>query len=294
MIGDLAGVVFNGLFSAMVVFIFAAGLTLLFGVLRILNFAQGGFFAIGAYLAFSMTRLIGPDLSLLNFLAIAIAAGVVVGLLGIATEWLVLRRLRTVDGAYSLIATYALLLLTEGFVKLVWGVNIRSVEPPAELAGVWMAGDVFMPSYALFIIFIGVALYLALEWLLHHSAIGKVMQSVASDPWMADVLGVPVPRMQTWIVVVGFFLAGTAGGLLVPNQALSPTLAGTFVIQAFGALIVGGMGSVRGTFLAAILLCVVDSLASVYLPGVPGIFFYVAMAAMLLLRPQGLIRGAQL
>jgi branched-chain amino acid transport system permease protein len=293
-IADLAGVVFNGLFSAMVVFIFAAGLTLLFGVLRILNFSQGGFFAIGAYLSFSMTRLIAPEISLATFLAVAIAAGIIVGLLGIVTEWVVLRRLRQVDGAYSLIATYALLLITEGAVKLIWGVNVRSLEPPAELAGVVMLGDVFMPNYALFIILTGFALFVVLEWLLHHSTLGKLMQSVATDPWMANVLGVNVARMQTWIVVGGFFLAGTAGGLLVPNQALSPGLAGTFVIQAFGALIVGGMGSVRGTFFAAILLCVVDSLASVYLPGLPGIFFYVAMAAMLLLRPQGLVRGAQL
>lgn len=294
MIADLAGVVFNGLFSAMVVFIFAAGLTLLFGVLRILNFSQGGFFAIGAYLSFSMTRLIAPEISLATFLAVAIAAGIVVGLLGIVTEWVVLRRLRQVDGAYSLIATYALLLITEGAVKLIWGVNVRSLEPPAELAGVVMLGDVFMPNYALFIILTGFTLFAVLEWLLHHSALGKLMQSVATDPWMANVLGVNVARMQTWIVVGGFFLAGTAGGLLVPNQALSPGLAGTFVIQAFGALIVGGMGSVRGTFFAAILLCVSDSVASVYLPGLPGIFFYVAMAAMLLLRPQGLVRGAQL
>lgn len=294
MTSELAGVMFNGLFSAMVVFIFASGLTLLFGVLRILNFSHGGFFAIGAYLAFSMTRLIGPELSLWAFLTIAGVAGVAVGALGIVAEWVVLRRLRHVDGAYSLIATYALLLLVEGCVKLVWGVNIRSMAPPVELAGVWQVGDLFMPSYALFIIGTGFALYAGLEWLLHHSRVGKLMQSVASDPWMTVVLGVNVVRLQTWIVVAGFFLAGIAGGLLVPNQALSPTLAGTFVIQAFGALIVGGMGSVRGTFFAAILLCVADSLASTYLPGVPGVFFYVTMAALLLLRPQGLVQGAQI
>ncbi len=294
MLADLAGVVFNGLFSAMVVFIFASGLTLLFGVLRILNFSQGGFFAVGAYLAFSLTRLLGPALPLWRFLAIAVVAGVVVGALGIVTERLVLRRLRQVDGAYSLIATYALLLLVEGIVKLIWGVDVRSMEPPAELSGVWQVGDVFMPTYALFILAAGLALFVALEWLLHHSRLGKLMQSVATDPWMASVLGVDVARMQTWIVVGGFFLAGIAGGLLVPNQALSPSLAGTFVIQAFGALIVGGMGSVRGTFMAAILLCVADSLASTYLPGVPGVFFYITMAALLLLRPQGLMRGAQL
>jgi len=94
--------------------------------------------------------------------------------------------------------------------------------------------------------------------------------------------------------VIGFFLAGLAGGLLLPNQTLSPSLASVFVVQAFGVLIVGGMGNIRGAFLASILLCVVDSYGSVLFPQVPGIFFYVAMAVMLLARPQGLIAGARL
>nr|WP_295462335.1 branched-chain amino acid ABC transporter permease [Mesorhizobium sp.] len=285
---------FNGLFMAMVVFLFTTGLTLIFGILRVLNFAHGGFFMIGAYVAFSIVRLVGGETSVLAYLAISTVAGIVVGLLGLVVERVIFRPLQKVDEAYSLIATYALLLITEGAVKAVWGVSFHSVATPDLLGGAVFAGDLFMPTYAIFIIAIGVASYALLEWVLQHTDTGKLMKSVASDPWMAGMLGVNVPRFYTFIVVLGFFLAGIAGGLLLPNQTLSPNLASTFVIQAFGALIVGGMGNIRGTFLAAIMLCVIDSFGSLLFSEVPGLFFYIAMTAALLLRPQGLIAGARL
>lgn len=285
---------FNGLFAAMVVFLFATGLTLVFGILRVLNFAHGGFFMIGAYVAFSLTRLFAVGTSTLAYLAIATVAGVVVGLCGLVVERLVFRPLQKVNEAYSLIATYALLLICEGAVKAAWGVGFHSGATPDALAGAVQLGGSILPSYAIFVILAGFVAYGLLEWTLQHTDLGKLAKSVASDPWMATMLGVDVPRFYAWIVVVGFFLAGLAGGLLLPNQALSPNLASVFVVQAFGALIVGGMGNVRGTFLAAILLCVVDSYGSVAMPEVPGMFFYVAMAAMLLIRPQGLIAGARL
>ena len=291
---DILSPLFNGLFSAMVVFLFATGLTLIFGILRVLNFAHGGFFMIGAYIAFSLVALFGANQSMLSYLLISAASGVALGLVGLAVERFVFRPLQKVDEAYSLIATYALLLITEGAVKAIWGVSFHSASAPEALAGIYIVGDLFMPVYAVFIICLGIACYALLEWVLHRTETGKLTQSVASDPWMAQMLGVNVPRFYTWIVVFGFFLAGIAGGLLLPNQTISPNLASAFVVQAFGVLIVGGMGNIRGTFLAAILLCVIDSFGSVYFSEVPGMFFYIAMAVMLLVRPQGLIAGARL
>jgi branched-chain amino acid transport system permease protein len=285
--------VFNGLFSAMVIFLFATGLTLIFGILRVLNFAHGGFFMIGAYVAFSLVSLFGSTESMLSYLLVSVASGLVLGAIGLVVERFVFRPLQKVDEAYSLIA-YALLLLTEGAVKAIWGVSFHSAAAPSALAGIYIVGDLFMPTYAIFIILLGIACYAFLEWVLQHTETGKLTQSIASDPWMAQMLGVNVPRFYTWIVVFGFFLAGIAGGLLLPNQTISPNLASTFVVQAFGVLIVGGMGNIRGTFLAAILLCVIDSFGSVYFSEVPGMFFYIAMVVMLLLRPEGLVKGARL
>ena len=122
----------------------------------------------------------------------------------------------------------------------------------------WWSAALSCPLFALFIIALGVLCYAVLEWILQHTAAGKLMKSLASDPWMAGMLGINVPRFYAWIVVIGFFLAGLAGGLLLPNQTLSPSLASVFVVQAFGVLIVGGMGNIRGAFLASILLCVVE------------------------------------
>lgn len=294
MLSLLLGPLFNGLFTAMVVFLFATGLTLVFGILRILNFAHGGFFMIGAYLAFTLVKTFGGTDSTLAYLLISTAAGVATGFLGLLVARLVFQRLQHVDEAYSLIATYALLLIAEGAVKAIWGVSFHSVTTPSALGGALILGDLVMPVFAIFIIGLGILCYGALEWVLQHTDTGKLMKSVASDPWMAGMLGVNVPRFYTWIVVIGFFLAGLAGGLLLPNQTLSPNLASVFVVQAFGVLIVGGMGNIRGTFLASILLCVIDSYGSIVFSEVPGIFFYIAMAVMLLMRPQGLIAGARL
>ena len=294
MLSLLLGPLFNGLFTAMVVFLFATGLTLVFGILRILNFAHGGFFMIGAYLAFTLVKTFAGTDSTLAYLLISTAAGVVTGFLGLLVARLVFQRLQHVDEAYSLIATYALLLIAEGSVKAIWGVSFHSVMTPSALGGALILGDLVMPVFAIFIIGLGILCYGALEWVLQHTDTGKLMKSVASDPWMAGMLGVNVPRFYTWIVVIGFFLAGLAGGLLLPNQTLSPNLASVFVVQAFGVLIVGGMGNIRGTFLASILLCVIDSYGSIVFSEVPGIFFYIAMAVMLLMRPQGLIAGARL
>jgi branched-chain amino acid transport system permease protein len=285
---------FNGLFTAMVVFLFATGLTLVFGILRILNFAHGGFFMVGAYLAFSLTRTFASDTSIFVYLLISILAGIVVGLCGLVVERLVFRPLQSVDEAYSLIATYALLLISEGAVKAIWGVSFHSMMTPAALSGAVILDDLVMPVFAIFIIGLGILCYLLMEWILQHTATGKLMRSVASDPWMAGMLGINVPRFYSWIVIIGFFLAGLAGGLLLPNQTLSPNLASVFVVQAFGVLIVGGMGNIRGTFIASVLLCVIDSYGSIIFSEVPGIFFYVAMAVLLLARPQGLVAGARL
>jgi branched-chain amino acid transport system permease protein len=249
---------------------------------------------VGAYLAFSLTRTFASDTSIFVYLLISILAGIVVGLCGLVVERLVFRPLQSVDEAYSLIATYALLLISEGAVKAIWGVSFHSMMTPAALSGAVILDDLVMPVFAIFIIGLGILCYLLMEWILQHTATGKLMRSVASDPWMAGMLGINVPRFYSWIVIIGFFLAGLAGGLLLPNQTLSPNLASVFVVQAFGVLIVGGMGNIRGTFIASVLLCVIDSYGSIIFSEVPGIFFYVAMAVMLLARPQGLVAGARL
>lgn len=291
MLADLLLIAMNGLVWGMAVFLVASGLTLIFGILHILNFSHGGFVMIGAYLAFTLMNLLAGSVGIVAFILIAFACAAAVGLMGFVVDRVVFERLKRVDDSYSLIATYAVLLLCEGFVKTAWGPNFQSVYPPSGLEGAVFLGNLFMPSYALFVIGAGVIVFLVLDFWLHRTPSGKIMKSVAVDPWMASLLGINVNAIFTVAVVGGFVLAGLAGGLLAPNQSLSPMMGGVYIIQAFGVIIVGGIGNVRGAFIAAILLGLIDAFGTVYVPQFPGIFFYVAVAVIILFRPQGLLSG---
>ena len=290
---DVGMTVFNGLAWAMATFLVAAGLTLIFGILHILNFAHGGFFMIGAYVSYTVMIALGGALPLWLYLIGAMVAGVVVGLLGWAVDMLVFRRLRDVDDAYSLIATYALLLLCGGVVQLIWGLNYLGVMPPPVLNSVIFLGDMFMPTYTIFIILCGVLVYVGLELFIAKSQTGRLIRVVAADPWMAQLLGLNVKRIYLFTVILSFALAGLAGGLLMPNQSLSPELGGIFLLQAFGVIILGGMGSIRGAFLAAIVLGLIESFGVYFFPQYPGIFFLLALAIILLIKPEGMMGREQ-
>lgn len=286
---DLLTLLVNSLTWAMATFLVAAGLTLVFGTLHILNFSHGGFFMIGAYAAYSLAQALGATDSTAAYLFGTLAAGVLVALLGLVVDRLVLRRLAGVEDAYILIATYALLLVCEGATKLVWGLKYHSVMPPAALDGAWVMGQAVVPRLSLFIIVAGVLTFVALEVFLNRTKGGRLVKAIAVDPWMARLLGINVRRVYTATVALGFGLAGLAGGALLANQALSPSLASAFVIYAFGVIIVGGMGSISGAFVGSILLGLIDAAGQWVLPGLPGLPFFAAMTLILLLRPQGLM-----
>jgi len=290
---DLLTLLLNSLTWAMATFLVAAGLTLVFGTLHILNFSHGGFFMIGAYAAYSLAQWLGATDSAAVYLFGTLAAGIVVAILGLVVDRLVLRRLAGVEDAYVLIATYALLLVCEGATKLVWGLKYHSVMPPAALDGAWVWGQAVVPRLSLFIILAGVLTFIALEVFLNRTKGGRLVKAIAADPWMARLMGINVRRVYTATVALGFALAGLAGGTLLANQALSPSLASAFVIYAFGVIIVGGMGSIAGAFVGSILLGVIDAAGQWVLPGLPGLPFFAAMTLILLLRPQGLMGRKQ-
>lgn len=289
MAADLLTLLVNSLTWAMATFLVAAGLTLVFGTLHILNFSHGGFFMIGAYAAYSFAQWVGASDSTAVYLVGTFAAGLLVAVLGLVVDRLVLRRLAGVEDAYILIATYALLLVCEGATKLVWGLKYHSVMPPQALDGAWVLGNAVVPRMSLFIIAAGVLSFIALEVFLNRTRAGRLVKAIAVDPWMARLMGINVRRVYTATVALGFGLAGLAGGALLANQALSPSLASGFVIYAFGVIIVGGMGSISGAFVGSILLGLIDAAGQWVLPGLPGLPFFAAMTLILLLRPQGLM-----
>lgn len=286
---DLAFSLANGMATGMAIFLVAAGLTLIFGILKILNFAHGAFFMIGAYVSFS---IIGSNPSSLGvFVLAAFAGGIVVAALGFVADRVVLRRLRDVDEAYMLIATFAVLLICTGIVKVIWGVNYASINPPPQLDGALSVGGLLMPTYSLFLICAGVVIYVLLEYAIHRTWLGKLLQSVANDSWMSGLLGINVPLALTGTVIVSFFLAGLAGGLLLANQTLSLLLGESYLLLAFMAVVIGGLGNVRGAFVASILLGVIESASSIIIPNMPGMATYLFVIIFLLIKPQGLFAG---
>lgn len=286
---DIYFTLINGLATGMAVFLVAAGLTLIFGILKILNFAHGSFFMIGAYVAYTIVGS-NPG-SIWMFVIAAIGGGLVVGALGYVTDRLVLSRLRNVDEAYMLIATFAVLLVCTGVVKMIWGVNYASVTPPPTLDGALIVGALFVPTYSIFVIIAGLLVFVALELAIHRTWLGKLLQSVANDSWMSGLLGINVPLALTATAIVSFMLAGLAGGLLLANQTLSPILGESYLLLAFMAVVIGGLGSVRGAFIAASLLGIIESGSSLFLPNMPGMATYIFVILFLLAKPQGLLGG---
>lgn len=278
--------VFNAAAFGMAIFLVAAGLTVIFGLLRLLNMAQGGFFMIGAYTAYSV---MGRDVQSLGlFLLAAFVGACVVALLGLLTDRLVLRRLRNVDPHYVLIATFALMMVCAGVTKLVWGVDFFSVNPPPGLDQPLNPFGMFFSAYQLFVIGAGLITYAVLEVAIHRMWFGKLMQALAADPWMAGVMGLNVSFGVALSVMASFFLAGLAGGLLLPNQSLSTGLGDSYLMYAFFAVIIGGLGNIRGAFVGSLVLGLVQSLNTVLLPSMPGLAIYVVLAAFLLWKPNGL------
>lgn len=287
---QLAFALFNGVATGMAIFLVAAGVTLIFGVLKIINFSHGAFFMLGAYLAFSF---LGDSISsVAALLTASLGAGLIVGAFGFVVDKVVLARIRNFDEHFVLIATFALLLVVSGGVKAIWGVDYHSVSPPDSLAGAFNIGGVIIPSYSIFVIAIGLIAFLVLDIGLHRLWVGKVLRSLVSDSWAVGLLGYNVSAYYLLTVILAFFLAGAAGALLLPNQSLAPTLADAYLLLGFVCCIIGGLGNVRGAFLAALMLGTIESLTVVMLNGFPGLTVYVGMVLALLFRPQGLFVGA--
>lgn len=276
---------FNGVVLGMAIFLISAGLTLAFGIMKIFNFAHGAFFMIGAYVAHA---IIGQEASSLPlFLGAALASAIIVGAIGVVADFAIFRRLSAVPAEYTLMAAFAMMLLFTGGARIVFGQSVHSVYPPAALGGVFDIG-IPISAYGLFIIGSGLATFLLLEIGLNRLWFGKLVLAVARDPWMADVSGLRVRRLKLISVSVSFLLAGLAGGLLVANQALSLDLGHAYLLLAFCAVIVGGLGSIRGAFVASIVFGLAESLNAIVLPTMPGIGSYALLIALVLIRPQGL------
>lgn len=288
----LVPAIINGIATGVPLFLVSSGLSLIYGVMGVLNFAHGAFFMIGAYIL--VTLVAGHTLSLPAFIAIAIVAALAVGVLGFAAERVVFSRLYDQGHVTNLLGSYALMLLVTGAAILVWGTGIYNVPKPQGFAGAITVGSFTQPTYNIFLIIVGVVVAVGLWLLLERTTLGIRIRAVAHDRVTARALGVRATRVGIAVFILGSALAGFAGALDAPLLSTAPGLDTVFIIQSFVVVIVGGLGSMSGALIAAIALGLIDSFLVAYAPGWSQYGMYIAVAIVLLLRPQGLLGRSRL
>ena len=275
----------NGLFIAAGIYLVASGLSLVFGVLCVLNFAHGSFYMYGAFFVF---KWIGFKLG--GFWPALLIAPFAVVIVGIATEVVFLRPIYKADPLYQLLLTYGLVLMFGDVVKLIWGADNQSVARPPGFEGTIDIFGALFPSYQVFVLIpIGIATIVGLYLLLNHTQIGNVVRAATQDREMVGALGVNVRLLYTGVFAIGAFLGGLGGAVLAPMGALYPGMDFDVIIEVFLVVVLGGLGSMAGTALGALIYGELKSLGILLVPDLESVFIYVLMVIVLLARPQGLL-----
>ena len=277
----------NGLTQAMFLFLIASGLTLIFGVLGVLNFAHGSLYMLGAYLSYTIASLFVSRPSafwvalVLGSLGVALAGGLI--------EAIFLRPVYRRAELDQLLVTYALVLIIGDVVKFAWGPDNRSISRPAILAGSVLVGGRDFPTYNLVVIALGLLVAAALWLLLTRTQFGRLIRAAASDREMVGVVGADVSRLFTGVFVLGAWLGGLGGGLAAPVGAIYPGMDVEVIAESFIVVVVGGMGSLTGTLLGSLIIGQLNAFGILFFPRFALLFVYVLMVVVLVVRPWGLL-----
>jgi len=277
----------SGLTTAMTLFVTASGLSLIFGVMGILNFAHGSLFMLGAFLLASLARLLGA--SGVGFVAALFIASVAVAVIGAALERWLISRLYGKEELFQLLFTYSLVLVLADCVRMVWGVNQQSVMRPAMLSGSFELAGATLSHYNLLLIGVGFAIVLGLWFLLHRTRIGELIRAASQDREMLLMLGKNVRWIQTGVFALGAFLAGLSGALMAPLVSVVPGMDSEIIIVLFIIVVIGGLGSLAGTLVGSLVYGVAYSFTVYFFPQLALFVVAALMVITLTLRPQGLL-----
>src|ERR1700760_3908934 len=273
----------NALSQAALLFFLGVGLTLIFGIMRIVNFAHGAFFMLGAYVGYSSVAVIG------SFWAALIIAPLLVGAFGAAFELGILRRLYRRDHSAFLMVTFGLTLIMGEAIRLIWGVQALPVPAPPALSGIVFILDEPFPVYRLFLAGAGVVVAIAIWQFLERTRLGLLIRATSQNAEMVHALGVDVNRVRSGIFGIGCGLAALGGVLAAPLVTASIGMAANAVIDAFVIVIIGGMGSFPGSLCAAVLVAFVQVFGTYYFPDFAIAAMYLLMLLVLVIRPGGLL-----
>ena len=273
----------NSLSQAALLFFLGVGLTLIFGIMRIVNFAHGALYMLGAYVGYSLTRWSGS-----YWLALA-GAPVLVGLFGTAFEFGILRRLYRRDAHAFLMVTFGLALVLGEAVRLTWGSDALQVPAPKVLSGVVFLLDEPFPVYRIFLVAAGVIVAVAIWQFLERTRLGLLIRATSQNVEMAHALGVDVNLVRSGVFGIGCGLAALGGVLAAPLVTASQGMAATVIIDAFVIVIIGGMGSFLGSLIGALLVAFVQVFGNYFFPDFALAFMYLIMLTVLVVRPGGLL-----
>jgi len=276
----------NAFSQAALLFFLGVGLTLIFGIMRIVNFAHGSFYMLGAYLAWQAVQWLSPLLE--SFWLAALFAALAVAVLGGLVERLLLRHMYGKEELYQLLLTYALVLILGDGAKAIWGTQQLSVSRPPILDGaIEMFGSV-LPVYNLFIMLAGVAIALGGWLILARSSAGRMVRAAALDREMLGALGANVGALYTGMFMASSFLAGLSGALVTPIQSIVPGMDVEVIVEAFIVVVIGGLGSFWGTFWGSLIYGQVLSFGILIMPSFSLFSVFALMAVILIVRPWGL------
>jgi branched-chain amino acid transport system permease protein len=275
----------NSVQYGLLLFMLAAGLTLIFGIMGVVNLAHGSFYMLGAYLAWSLASLSG------SFTVAVIGGAALSVVFGLVLERVLFRHFYDRDHLDQVLLTFGLIYIFEELRSILWGDDVHGVAVPAQLsASIPLTDTMSYPVYRLFISGVCIALALGLYFLISKTRLGMKIRAGAFNREMTEALGVNIKLIHAIVFALGVALATVAGMIAAPVSSVYPNMGSQVLIMCFVVVVIGGIGSVRGALIAALLVGFVDTFGKVLLPGIAGMLVYMLMAAVLLFKPEGLFR----
>lgn len=276
----------HGLVYGMLLFLVTSGLTLVFGMMGVLNIAHAGFYMLGAYFSYAVVAWTG------SFWPCLIFAPIGVGIVGGFVERVLLRKVHVLGHAPELMLTFGIFYILAEVVKWVWGTYPLVVRPPAVLAGTIPFVGATYPTYRLFILLISAIVLFVLAFIMQKTRIGITVRAAVFDNEMVDILGTNIQAVFLGVFCIGSALAGLAGVVAAPFLSTYPGMGLDILVDSFVVIVIGGFGSVWGALLAALMIGELQSFGILFLPGLALVFQFLLMAIILVLRPQGLFGEA--
>jgi branched-chain amino acid transport system permease protein len=274
---------FNGLILGSIYVLLSLGLSIIFGMLGIINFAHGAFYMLGAYCAYTLTTHL-----LFDSWTALVATPIILGIIGAACEFFLFRRLYELPPLYAMLFTFGLMLVIQDIVRMIFGGVGVPYGTPESLTGAVNLGFMHYPRYRLLIIIVSAVCSVAVWLFLCRTKLGAIIRAGTDNSMMVGALGINIGRVITLSFALGIGLAGLAGALAAPMQTVTPIMGMEFLIDCFVVVVIGGMGSIAGSIVAGLILGEIIALGVMLWPPISHSMIYIFMAAFLLMRPRGL------